>query len=94
MHLIACHKGVTESQAIKQLGFPDAQIVAGPFGVFVADAHQKIQMVFLANCRDTNATRERAQSFFRWLAQEGEDQPLVERARARRRIVDAIARER
>lgn len=75
------------------LGFSDALVVSAPFGVFVADDTQKIQIAFLANCRDETSTRQRTQVFLIWLAQQKEDQRLAERARARRRIADAIAKE-
>ena len=93
VHLIACQKTVSEGQALKQLGFPDAILVTGPFGVYVADDVQKIQMVFLVNCRDENTTRLRVQRFLEWLAQEQEDQLLVRRAISRRRISDLIKKE-
>ena len=32
LHIIACLKTATESQAAKFLGFPDATLVAAPFG--------------------------------------------------------------
>jgi hypothetical protein len=62
-HLIACQKGVTETQALRQLGFPDAIAVTAPFGVYVADPVQKIQMVFIANCRDETTTLGQLQRF-------------------------------
>lgn len=91
VHVIACQKGVTESQAIRQLGFPDAVVVAAPFGIYISDAVQKIQMVFLANCRDETTTRHRAQRFLQWLEEQGEDQLLAKRAASRRRIADLVA---
>jgi len=94
VHVIGCQKGATESQAAAFLGFPDATIVSGPFGIYVADAIQKVQFVFLRDCRDPRATRFSAQRFFDWLAQSGEDAAMVSRASARARIVDAIERER
>ncbi len=94
VHIIACHRSVTESQAIKQLGFPDATVVSPPFGVYVADNIQKIQLVFIANCRDDTTTREGVQRFFEWLEQTDEDIEMVRRAEARRNIIEAIARER
>jgi ABC-type dipeptide/oligopeptide/nickel transport system ATPase component len=54
--LIACHKTVTEAQALRLLGFPDATVVSAPFGVYVADDVQKIQMILIANCRDETTT--------------------------------------
>jgi hypothetical protein len=93
VHLIACQKNVSESQALRQLGFPDAVLVAAPFGIYVADDVQKIQMVFVANCRDETTTRHRVQRFLEWLAQEQEDRLLARRAASRRKISDLIARE-
>jgi hypothetical protein len=93
LHIIACHKTATESQATKLLGFPDATLVAAPFGVFVADPIQKVQFAFLTNCRDEANTRHGLQRFMEWLSQTGEEKLLADRAQARARIVKAIAKE-
>lgn len=93
VHLIACQKSVSESQALRQLGFPDAVLVVAPFGVYVADDVQKVQMVFVANCRDETTTQHRVQRFLEWLSQEREDRFLAKRAAARRRISDLIGQE-
>lgn len=93
LHLIACHRTVTETQATNLLGFPDATVVSSPFGVYVADEIQKMQFVFLSNCRDPSQTRHAVQRFLDWLEQSGEGAYLVERAQARARIIKAIAQE-
>lgn len=93
LHVIACHRSVTETQATSMLGFPDAIIVSSPFGVYVADDVQKVQFVFLANCRDAYQTRHAVQRFLDWTEQAGESVALAERAMARARIVKAIAKE-
>lgn len=49
------------------LGFPDAEFVSAPFGVFVADNVQKVQLAFLKDCRDETTTRHNVQRFFEWL---------------------------
>lgn len=90
VHLIACQKGVSETQAIRQLGFPDAVVVTAPFGVYVADDVQKIQMAFIANCRDETTTRVNVQEFLNWLSDHGESKYLVQRAASRRKISDLI----
>jgi len=72
VHLIACQKTVTESQAIRQLGFPDAIVVSAPFGIYIADEVQKIQMVFIANCRDESTTQAHVQRFLQWLDEQSE----------------------
>ncbi len=93
VHLIACQKSITESQAIRQLGFPDAIVVSAPFGVYVADDVQKIQMVFIANCRDESTTQTHVQRFLQWLDEQSEDRPLADRAMSRRKIADLISKE-
>lgn len=91
VHLIVCQKTVTEAQALRQLGFPDAIVVSAPFGIYVADDIQKIQMVFIANCRDETSTRHHVQRFLQWLTQQGEDRLLAQRARTRRLIGNLMA---
>src|SRR5262249_36162770 len=66
IHLIACQRTLTESQALRQLGFPDATIVSAPFGVYVADDVSKVQLVFLTNCRDRTTTTYQVQRVFDW----------------------------
>lgn len=93
VHLIACHRNATEGQAISLLGFPDATVVNGSFGVYVADPIQKVQFVFLSNCRDESNLRHQQQRFFEWLEQTGEGLLLARRAQSRKRIVKAVAEE-
>ena len=93
VHVIGCHKTITESQATKFLGFSDATVVTTSFGVFVADNIQKIQCVFINNCRDESNTRHGVQRFFEWLTQTREDIMLADRAVARSNIVRVIAQE-
>ena len=93
VHLIGCHGGVTESQARRQLGFPDAIVVTIPQGVWVADPIQNIQVLFLRSCVDPVSTRVRLQSALEWLDQSGEAQALAERAAKRARIARAVAKE-
>jgi hypothetical protein len=93
VHLIACHKTVTESQALRLLGFPDATVVSPPFGVYVADDVQKVQMILIANCRDETTTRHGVQRLFDWLEQTGEGRRLAGRARSRTNIIKAICAE-
>jgi hypothetical protein len=94
VHLIACHRTFTETQAARTLGFADATFVSPPFGLYVADDVQMVQLVFIANCRDETNTRYGVQRFLDWLDQTGEGGRLVERAASRANIVRAIAKER
>jgi hypothetical protein len=93
LHVIGCHKNATEIQATRLLGFPDATVVSAPFGIFVADNIQKVQFAFIVNCRDESTTRHGVQRFFEWLTQSGEEARVAARAKARARIVAAIASE-
>lgn len=93
IHLIACHRGATETQAAALLGFADATVVSGSFGIFVADDVQKVQFAFLANCRDESHTRHALQRFLEWLDQTGEAMNLAARATSRAKIVKVIAAE-
>lgn len=91
MHMVACNRGVTEAQATAVLGFPDATVVSSTFGVYVADPIQKIQLVFIANCRDQTSTRHGVQLFMEWLDSSGEGGRLAQRASARSEIVQVMA---
>lgn len=93
LHLIACHRGATETQATSLLGFSDATVVSGSFGIFVADDVQKVQFAFLTNCRDESHTRHALQRFLEWLEQTGEARNLAARATSRAKIVKVIAAE-
>jgi hypothetical protein len=93
VHLIACHRGISESQAVRILGTPDAISVSSDFGVYIADHVQKIQLVFLAQCSDETSTALAVRLFREWLIQSGEGLRIVERSRSRRRIILAIANE-
>ena len=93
LHLVACHRGITETQARGLLGQPDVTVVSAPFGVFAADEVQKSQLLFLANCRDDSSTRHSLQRALEWLGQTQEGERVGVRAAGRARIVTAIASE-
>jgi hypothetical protein len=93
IHIIACQKTATETQAVKLLGFPDATLVPAPFGIFAADPIQKVQFVFLTNCRDEGNTRRGLQLFLNWMEQTGENSLVARRALSRARIIRAVSKE-
>src|ERR1035437_5664414 len=92
VHLITCHKSVTESQAIRMLGFPDATIVSGPFGVYVVDPVQSIQLVLICQCRNETTTRHSIQQFLDWLNESEQSLELVKYAKKRKAVVAALAK--
>ncbi len=91
IHLVACHKTVTESQARTMLGFPDATVVSPPFGIYVVDPVQSIQLVLLAQCRDETSTRLGVQRFLEWLDESEQAAALVQHAAKRKTVVGALA---
>ncbi len=93
VHVVACHRGATASQASKIVGTPDAITVQSDFGVYAADHVQKIQLVFLANCADDGATGIAVRRLNEWLRQTGEIALVRRRALARVNILRAIAAE-
>lgn len=93
VHVIACHKSCTESQVSSFMGHPDLFIVQAPFGFFVADLVSFVQTFFLVSCRDETSTRVAARRMFDWIDQSGELGRLVDRARSRKAILAAVARE-
>lgn len=93
VHIIAVHKGVSESQARKFLGHPDVFLVNAPFGYYLADRAQHVQVLLIANCRAATSTRYAVQRCLDWIDQSGEDANIAERARKRKKIVELIARQ-
>jgi len=87
VHIIACQKGVTETQATKMLGTPDAISVPSDFGVYAADHVQKIQIVFLAQCSDETAVALAVRRFREWLRQSGEEEKLMAQAASRLSLI-------
>jgi hypothetical protein len=93
VHIIACHKTITETQARNILGFPDATILKDSFGIYVADNIQKIQMVFLSNCSDSYSTAHTFQEFINWMERTEEMEQLIKRAISRKKIIITISDE-
>jgi hypothetical protein len=91
VHLVTCHKAVTESQAKTMLGFPDATVVSPPFGIYVIDPVQSIQLVLIGQCRDETSTRLGVQQFLEWLDESEQSAALIHHAARRRRVVATLA---
>lgn len=92
IHLVACHRGVGEAQAIRLVGSPDAVAIASDFGVLASDEVAKVQVVLLARCHDAASTQLAMRRFREWLVATDEGEHVERRALARRDIVEAIAR--
>ena len=73
------------------LGFPDATVVSAPFGIYVVDPVQSIQLVLIAQCRDEASTRIGVQQFLEWLDESEQAAALVRHATKRKNVVGALA---
>jgi hypothetical protein len=93
VHLIVVHKSVTEKQACGFIGHPDVMLVNTPFGLYLADRIQHVQVLFVSNCRDETATRQGIQRCLRWLEESGEGARLVQGSKRRKRILRSIQKE-
>lgn len=93
IHLVACHRTITEAQALRILGSPDAMAVASDWGVYALDRVQKVQILFLAKCGNETAIASAARLMKEWLGATGEQARLLANANSRRRILQAIANE-
>lgn len=93
VHIVGCHKGITEAQALKIRGVPDCTLVKTDFGIYLVDDILKVQIFFLANCRDVTATQSAITEMFQWLDSAEESDDVARRARSRTRILTAIAQE-
>jgi hypothetical protein len=90
VHVILCHRTVTERQAVGMVGCPDVTVLAPPFGIFLADNIQKTQLLLIKNCRDVTSTRRGIQGAIQWLETTGEAEHLMTRAAARTKILGVI----
>lgn len=93
VHIIAVHKSVGETQARKLLGHPDIVLVNAPFGYYLADRAQHVQVLLVANCRDATSTRYAMQRCFEWTEQSGEDDNIADRAKKRKKLIELIAKQ-
>lgn len=94
LHVILCHKNITESQVISFMGHPDLFIVRAATGFFVADRITFVQAVFVTNAIDEDAIRANLQSLFEWMESQAQEMGnVVTRARSRAAILRAMAAE-
>lgn len=92
IHLVACYRSITETQAKSILGLDDLIVVQDRFGIYVVDRLHKIQLVFLTNCRDEYLIDSAFRSFWDWLNTESEGELLIHRARQRTDIVKLLSK--
>ncbi len=93
LHIVLCFKTITESQIRANIGHPDIQIVRAPFGYFVAENTYKIQLAFICNCKDNSTTTNGLARMVDWIEQSEESELIAKRAKSRKNILLAIAKE-
>jgi hypothetical protein len=91
VHILACHRTATETQAARLLGVADVMTITAPFGVLAVDTVNNVQLALISTCRDDTTTRHGVQRLFEWLQQSGEDRLVRRRAEARAHIIAAVA---
>lgn len=91
IHIVACHRTATETQASKLLGIADVIAISAPFGVFAVDPINNVQIALISNCHDETTTRHGVQRFFEWLQQSSEAPLTRRRAEARAQICRTVA---
>jgi hypothetical protein len=67
--------------------------VNAPFGVYVLDPIQAIQIVLISNCSDETETRHGVQRFLAWLPQAQQSEALVRFAKKRKQLVGMLAQD-
>lgn len=87
LHVIGVHKGVTESQMRSHLGNADIAILKTPFGFVAQDRSQAIQVAYLSDCVEEDATVEGAAELLSWLADTDIAQQVRELAQRRRAML-------
>jgi Domain of unknown function (DUF4062) len=94
LHVILCHKNITESQVISFMGHPDLFIVRAANGFFVADRISFVQALFLMNAIDDDAIRVSLQGIFEWIESQAQEMGnIVARAHSRAAILRTMAGE-
>lgn len=92
VHLLLVHRNATRTQARKLLGVDDSTCFDTPFGIFVADELQKIQILVISKCADDTSTRQGLQKWLDWMNDAFEEATIADRANRRATIVRAIQR--
>lgn len=92
LHIIGCYRSVTEASARRLYGVEDATYIALGSGMFIRDMKLKVQMMLVAKCEDTAATRAALQNFFDWTERSGQAVVIAQNAKEREVIVRAMQR--
>ena len=92
LHIILCHRTISESQVISFMGHPDLFLVKTDRGFFAADRITFVQAIFLTEAIDDLSIRAGLQSTFDWIESQAQEKGnIVARARSRAQILRAMA---
>lgn len=90
VHFITVYGNCTEIQIKNLVGFPDLTVIKTPFGFYLWDTTNHIQMFFLAKCKNGNAIGTNINYVLQWLHSSKENENITKRAQARYSILMAI----
>lgn len=91
IHCIGVFGSVTELQVKNLVGFPDLAVNKTPFGYYLWDTTNHIQMFFLQKCINTNAVGTNINYLSQWLKTSKEEGNVMKRAEARFKILKVIS---
>lgn len=91
VHIIACHRGVTRTQATRLLGTPDAIAIDSEFGMLAVNVATQNQYILLRHCADADTIRTRITQLDQWLLSSEFGGKLEQRAKARARLLGLMA---
>ena len=66
VHVVGVHKGITESQMRAHIGNADIAILKTAFGYAAQDRSQAVQVLYLVDCVEEDATVEAAAALMEW----------------------------
>jgi hypothetical protein len=92
IHLIAVYGNATEVQVKSLVGYPDLTVIKGTFGYYLWEKNTQIQILFLTKCINSQTIKTRLTQLINWFNGSAELPKIVNRAKARYLILDAINR--
>ncbi|MBS1512084.1 MAG: hypothetical protein JST86_14645 [Bacteroidetes bacterium] len=90
IHFVAVYGNATEMQAKNMVGYPDLTVIKTSFGLYLWEKNMHIQMFFLKQCINHQTVKTRVSELINWLNSSRELNKIINRAKARFTIMDAV----
>ena len=87
VHAVGVHKGITQSQMRAHIGNADIAILKTAFGYVAQDRSQAVQVLYLADCVEEDATVEAAAALMEWLREPEMAAQMLDLAERRRGMI-------